>query len=185
MGFFALRGFISRLFRKPSRIRLGLIRSKRHVLRTIRTDNTLGHAHEVYVERIMGILRLGTDRPSKTRSCIVDTGSFLSIFPEEVWRSHESQIEWLGTTRPLPAWLSRITGLGGGEIGCEPGVVDIELVGLDGESLPLTRIVGLFATDGGRLRDVILGLDGYTYRGRALTIRYDQREVWIQVDPGR
>ena len=139
-------------------------------------------SHEAHCERLRAIFRLGTVRPSAIHECLVDTGAYLTILPQEVWAPYRTEIRWLRHVQgqPLPAWLTQVRGMTGGDgIRCAPGMIEMELVGLDGNNLPRRSVLALFAYDNGALKQSVLGLGGYVYAGRRLEIEYDDRRAWI------
>jgi|ERR1051326_855294 hypothetical protein len=133
----------------------------------------------IYLERIRALLRIG--KLGVTQDCIVDTGAPITIFPEKEWRRFASEIVWLTTPQgvTLPRWLTVVCGMTGGSFMCRPGAIEVQIIDLDGRSLLPSTLVCLFTSDAGRLKNIILGLDGGTLSGRRCEIQYDARLAWL------
>ena len=128
------------------------------------------------------LIRLGVVRPIRPIECVVDTGAPFCVFPQKFWKDYASQIVWLKheDDELLPSWLSVVSGLGGGAIRSAPGLIHLELVGFDGTSLAPQLVLASFASDGGRLKDPILGLGGMTFAGRRLEMINEAGNAWIE-----
>src|SRR5690349_424202 len=98
----------------------------------------LGTPVNVFVERIRAWVRVGPNRePPLVRPCWVDTGAYLTIIPELIWRLVEPEIIWLHASPGdnLPIWLTRVS-LATGSFQCRPGLIRLQFVDGDGRSLP-------------------------------------------------
>jgi hypothetical protein len=165
------------------------------------------------LERLQVILRidLGSGKQPYSQNCLVDTGAFLSLFPEYEWRQFAAQILWLTLPNlphapPLPAdgvpptgspllphgwspgfwnseaqldrppeglrWLFSARGLTPTGIPAWPGLVRITLWDVAGRSLPSSDVIALFAFDGGRLSNTLVGLAGGAFANRRLRLTY-------------
>jgi hypothetical protein len=136
----------------------------------------------IRVDRLMPLLWISPNATPLLRRCILDTGAFLSVFPQEVWINFAAQITWLvaadGGT--LPTWLTSVGGIGGGGFPCDLGIIEIQVIDTDDRSLPPMKIVAKFAHDGSgpnRLRDILLGLNFFT--GHRMELLYDDRGAWL------
>jgi hypothetical protein len=137
--------------------------------------------NEVGPERLRAIVRFGNRLGNPLVDCIVDTGAYLTAIPEDVWSPIAQQIVWLNPepAKELPRWLSRISGIGGGGYPCKPGLIDIEIVGLNLHSLSARPVIALFVQDAGLMKDVLLGLGGFAFSGRHLAVDYDGDGAWM------
>jgi hypothetical protein len=118
------------------------------------------------------------------QDAVVDTGSYLSVFPERQWAQRfPAHIRWLaGPGDPaLPGWCREVRGLGGGVFPARLGVVRIEFVDpVTGATGRPSDLVAKFASDNGRMREIVLGLDGGTLAGRRLILELDADQAWLE-----
>lgn len=101
--------------------------------------------------------------------CVVDTGSFLTIIPEMIWRHFRpGVITWLPFAPGTPPGLRRVT-IAGGTFLYDLGEITLSLQDPDGGALDAT-VVAKFTRDGGALNiPFTLGLRGGVLDGRHLT----------------
>src|SRR5688572_15780069 len=88
----------------------------------------------VYYERIKAFLAIGNAGQIRW-DAIVDTGSFLSVFPEKRWRIFEPDITWIcppGSSVLLPDWLGKVTGIGAPAVDCGIGKMKIQIMEIPG-----------------------------------------------------
>jgi hypothetical protein len=147
-----------------------------HGTGTLEGDRT----QSVYIERLMGLLRISDSMPPITQDCVIDTGAYLSLFPEKTWKRFSSHVEWLDKDgAQLPEWLCRVKGTTGGSVPCRPGLIRIQILDLESHALMPTTIVALFAADNGLLKHVVLGIGGGVFDHRRFVLVYDARSAWL------
>lgn len=163
-----------------------------HVYRFLRPDGTVGTIRGLrliaYV-RLVGLVRTGPDgERAAFPDCVVDTGAYLSIVPQDVWQ------EFLpGVVTPLPfhpsmpAHLRSLT-IAGGTFPYDLGELTIPLRDPSGSHLDV-RVVAKFTRDGGRLNiPLTLGLSGGVLDGRVLRAYPDPAtafgQAWVLEDAG-
>jgi hypothetical protein len=132
--------------------------------------------HILYLEQVVALLRIvRRGGPAVLRESVVDTGSPLTIFPQKVWRQFEKEIRWLTKWNDpsVPKWCRQFSGVAGGTTGCRLGLVQVEIFDLMGGRIGPTEIVAMFASDRGRMRDIVLGLGGGIFAKRRLEMIYD------------
>jgi hypothetical protein len=115
------------------------------------------------------------------KDAIVDSGSYLTIFPEAYWQKVVERITELKSSNggPLPPWLTTVKGIGGARIPCRPGLLLVRLLDRNGRVLPPTNIVALFASDAGTLKHIVVGLDGGLLREHGMELVFDGQKVWL------
>jgi len=155
-------------------VRLRLKRYQTHRLGTF-------HLH---LERIVALIRINN---RIFREAVVDTGAPLSAFPEEEWRSFEQAIEWLTEADDvtIPQWCREFAGVGGGVIRCRIGVVSMEVLSIKKdrigpERVGPSRLAAMFAFDGGRMKEILLGLGGGMFARRRFEFVYDRESVVLR-----
>ncbi len=119
----------------------------------------------IRVERLYVVLQIAPH--VRWLEATVDTGAYLSIFPQRDWRKFAKQIQWPTPAEEaaLPTWCRRFGGVGGGRIPCRFGKVSVQIVGL---SRPLLHsasfsLTALFALDSGELDMPLFGLGGGSF----------------------
>jgi hypothetical protein len=135
----------------------------------------------VFVERLRALLQLNPDRePPIVRECWIDTGAYLTIMPEHIWQLVAADIVWLQAPSggTLPPWLTTAK-VAGGPYSCRPGLLRLQVLDADGRCLPAEYVAALFTQDQGRMKTILLGLDGRVFTGRRLELVYDREEGWL------
>jgi hypothetical protein len=179
----AVRRPLSRLYpwtKKPS-IELALIRHQSLVLVAAPPGVSVGRV-SAHLMRLMVLLDGVPAHPKVgPKDTIVDTGSYLTIFPEAYWQKVVERITELKSYHggPLPAWLTTVKGKGGARIPCKPGLLLVRLMDGNGRVLPPINIVALFASDAGTLKHIVLGLDGGLLREHGMELVFDGHKVWL------
>jgi hypothetical protein len=145
-------------------------------------SHTLGLG-TVHLERLLVGMQIGALPPIFAEEGFVDTGAFLSIFPEQCWRQFLHEIHWPTTQdeAALPKWCTTVRGLGGGKCPCRLGRVAVELYS---SKRPKKRIgpgdlFALFAFDKGTMRYPLLGLNGGSFDGRRLIIAKNRGRAYL------
>ena len=154
-------------------------------LKRYRTHRLAGY--QIHSERILAVIRIGG---RLLREAVVDTGAPVSMFPEVIWRQFENDIRWLSVRNDpaLPEWCRRFGGVAGGEIQCRIGLVSIEILSIKRnrigpEQLGPSDLVAMFGFDGGRAREILLGLAGGFFADRRLEFVYDAASVVLREPP--
>ncbi len=108
----------------------------------------------------------------------VDTGAFLSIFPQRKWKDFQDLIQWPSAAEEaaLLDWCRRFGGIAGGQVSCRLGLVTGQVIGLsrpiiESEPFPL---IALFALDGGRIEKPLFGLGGGAFVPHQFRLDYAQ-----------
>jgi hypothetical protein len=123
--------------------------------------------------RLTAILFLGS-HPQPTDG-LIDTGSPVSVWPEKTWKPHARNIEWV-TFPPgqqTPVWWTSVSGVTGGAYPCRLGRMVVTAADLTGQRLAPVPVLGKFASDGGKLPRIILGLHGGILESRRLILEAD------------
>jgi hypothetical protein len=133
------------------------------------------------MERLKALLRIDSRGQSVVQDCIVDTGATITIFPEKEWKRFASRIVWLraANNAPLAPWLTSVSGMTGGSVPCNPGLVSVQIMDVSGNSLSPKTIIALFARDGGQLKNILLGLDGNFLAACRFKVHYDRQGAWL------
>ncbi len=144
--------------------------------------------------RLFALLDIGRLIPDPThrrrhglQKVVIDTGSHLSIFREDLWRKFDHRlVAWLPFDPATPPGVRLLT-IAGGTFPYELGEVTAVLRDKDGSALPLT-FVAKFVRDGGRLAiPTTLGLRGGVLDGRAVRGEPDPADRfgqgWWLADP--
>jgi hypothetical protein len=141
----------------------------------------IGFRHDVHVERLKALLRIGNGTLPVLQDCIIDTGAPFSVFPEKEWKRFATDITWLTAddNSPLPPWLTSVRGMTGGSVRCRPGVIDVQIIDLSCNAVQPLSIVALFAFDGGQLKNILLGLDGGALARHRFELIYKTRRAWL------
>jgi hypothetical protein len=154
-------------------------------LKRYRTHRLDGH--QIHSERILALIRIGG---RLLREAVVDTGAPVTMFPEVIWRHFENDIRWLTTRNDptVPDWCRRFGGVAGGAIPCRIGLVSIEILSIKKnrigpEQLGPSDLLAMFAFDGGRAREILLGLAGGFLDNRRLEFIYDTASVILRALP--
>lgn len=113
---------------------------------------------------------------------IVDTGSLITVFPEQVWKTHEREIRWFTSEQDsmLPEWLSRVNGLGGGGFPCRIGQVFLLFRDVDRRTLRPRLVTAKCCEDGGDLKRTLIGLGGGSLSSRRLEVIYSTKYAWLR-----
>jgi hypothetical protein len=175
---------------KPLRLYLDY-GSPPHVLRFIRPGGAAGAIPGLRLITYANFLR--SLIPSREAAdyaiceCVIDTGSFLSVVPQRIWRHFLP-----GLVTPLPFDPSTPHGLrfltiAGGTHPFDLGEITLRLEDRSGEALNVT-LVAKFTRDGGALRiPLTLGLRGGVLDGRVLRAEPDPTaphgQAWSLADP--
>jgi hypothetical protein len=144
--------------------------------------HTIG-SEAVHLERLVVLLRI-RQTPNLILECFVDTGAYLTVFPQNIWKEFEASIHWLTAQEEseLPQWCKQFRGAVGGSNSCRLGRIAVEFC--DCEHPP--HIIGpvdifaLFASDGGKMKRTLVGLGGGVYHKRRLLLAYDLGRTWIK-----
>jgi hypothetical protein len=143
-------------------------------------------AETIYYERIKALLEIGKSGTVR-HDCLVDIGAVLPMFPERIWRSFESEVDWLyipGSGAVLPDWVCKVTGLGAQPIECRVGKITIQVIELP-LTLPTPRrspavdVVAKFPYDNGAYSQILLGLGGQALLGCRLVIDSTNFRAWL------
>ena len=142
----------------------------------------------VHVERLEIGFRIGPMPPFFLQEGYVDTGSYLSIFPERSWRRFAHEIHWPTTQEEaaLPKWCTSLRGIVGGKSACRLGRVAVELYSPQNlnKRIGPANLLALFAFDNGAMRRPLLGLNGGSFDGRRLIIAKDRDRAFLcEVQP--
>lgn len=160
-----------------ARVRLLL---RRFLSTEIVVDEGASLRRRLHIERLMGLVRISDASPPIVQDCIVDTGAFLTIFPQSKWTRFSKHVQWLEYPGiSLPDWLCRMRGTTGGSVPCRPGLIRLQLIDLENHAIPPSHVVSLFALDDGLLKQVVLGLGGGEFAGRSLEFDYDSQTAWF------
>src|SRR5205823_6340577 len=116
--------------------------------------------------------------------CIIDSGSFLSVFPQRQWERFQDDIRWLyrlGDPVELPDWLTKVAGLGATPVDCQIGKVRIQFMEWPSFSLsPPVEIIAKFPFDNGAYQQILLGLGGGAFSQWQLVLRYAEKAAWLE-----
>jgi hypothetical protein len=118
---------------------------------------------------ISHLIRDPQDRVAKgIQKGVIDTGSHLTIFPEQIWQFfNRRRVTWLPFDPATPPGMRLLT-IAGGTFPFELGEVNAVLRDMDRNALPLT-FVAKFVHDGGRLPiPTTVGLRGGVLDGRVI-----------------
>ena len=121
------------------------------------------------------------------QKAVIDTGSHLSIFREDIWRCLDRRlVTWLPFDPATPPGMRLLT-IAGGTFPYDLGEISAVLRDKDGNALPLT-FVAKFTRDGGRLSiPTTVGLRGGVLDGRAIRGEPDPADRfgqgWWLADP--
>lgn len=121
------------------------------------------------------------------QKAVIDTGSHLSIFREDLWRKFgPGQVTWLPFDPVTPPGMRLLT-IAGGTFPYDLGELSAVLRDKDGNALPLT-FVAKFVRDGGRLAiPATVGLRGGVLDGRRVNGEPDPADpfgqAWRLEDP--
>ena len=140
--------------------------------------------HHIHSERILALIRIAG---RLLREAVVDTGAPLTVFPEATWRQFQNDVRWLTRRNDpaVPEWCRSFGGVAGGVIHCRIGVVSIEVLSIKKhrigpEQLGPSDLLAMFAFDGGRAREILLGLGGGFFANRRLEFIYDSASVVLR-----
>jgi hypothetical protein len=111
---------------------------------------------------------------------LVDTGAYLTVFPQHIWTRYANDIEWI-SARPgeeMPLWASKISGLTGGEADCRIGLINIHFLDFN---LNLLRPITIFAkcANWSDIKTSLIGLGGCVFEGRRLEFEYLSTSAWL------
>ncbi len=156
------------------RVRLKLVTEKQTVV--------IDHAglRVLRAERLLTLFKFPT--PTAWHHGIIDTGAPFTVFPEDVWRPVESEIEWVKAPegRELPEWLRSVSGLSGGRFSCRIGIIDVAFFDSAMRILRPRKIVVKCVQDASTVRTPLIGLGGSVLEGTRLTVEYSTAESWLQ-----
>ncbi|SRR6266478_1669051 len=140
-------------------------------------------SEEIYQVRIKALLAIG-DAGQVRQECLIDTGCLLSVFPQRHWERFQNDISWLYTREDqieLPAWLTKVIGLGATPVDCQIGKVRIQVIEVSSGSLsPPVEIVATFPFDNGAYPQILLGLGGGAFSHWHLVLRYSEKAAWLE-----
>src|SRR5688572_27266447 len=109
----------------------------------------VGDIGAVHYERLSVLIRVGRVRYLE---CIVDTGAYLTVFPQDEWNRFREQIHWCSVADEsrLPPWCKQfISAATRGPCPCRLGRVAIEVVDFRRPQRVIgpTDVFALFAAD--------------------------------------
>lgn len=150
-----------------------------------RAPQTLG-SEVVCCERIRALLDIGDSQEHSKRvrqDCIVDTGAFLSIFPQKQWERFEGDVTWLytpGDEGEYPDWLIKVTGLGAESVDCRIGKIKLRIFDRSfAIRTPPVEVLAKFPEDGGRYKQILLGLGGGALSEWQLVVDEGNADAWL------
>src|SRR5258708_6214646 len=77
-------------------VRLYVTRYRQQIVESAAPVPGLEEPLRMYVERLRGLLRLNPRLdPPRVRECWIDSGAYLTIIPERIWRLVAADITWL------------------------------------------------------------------------------------------
>ncbi len=175
-----------------ARIRLYLLHTKsRQIYQFIRTGGVRDSLPAlwlwVYVD-MLDLVRPGKDAAEAAfPGCIIDTGSHLSVIPEQIWSHFKS-----GAVTPLPfdptmPQSLRNIAFGGGIYPYELGELRFRLRDRVGGGMDVSVVAQLIHDKGKLTTPMVLGLRGGVLDGRILRSHPDPAapfgEAWLLEDP--
>ena len=112
---------------------------------------------------------------------LFDTGAMISILPHRIWS--RSPIEWVS---PLPGevfpdWISKVTGITGGDVACRLGIVSLQFCDVERRHLRPARIYAKCLPEGFSIPRSLIGLGGSTLDSRQVRIEYTAagKAAWL------
>ena len=149
-------------------------------LKLQRYKSWLVGSHLLHLEQILAWVRIRRRRPPHVlREAVVDTGAPMTVFPQKEWHLFEREINWLTELDDanVPTWCKQFSGVAGGIIPCRLGALSIEFFDHIGGRIGPAEVVAMFAHDGGKMRDILIGLGGGPFKKRRFEMIHDQSAI--------
>lgn len=137
-----------------------------------------GRPLNLALTRVTTFTRVGSGS-RRVLDAIVNMGAPLTVFPENVWRDFQDEIEWF-TVPDATAWVNQI-GWGGVSAACRVRRIDVELIdiGPPMRSLDPVPTIALFSSAGPDNR-ILIGIQEGPLIGRRLVIDMDAADGYIE-----
>lgn len=137
------------------------------VRQSVVVRDAAGRPARLVLPRLACALRVGPERVKV--DAWLDTGSPLTLVPQDSWGCFEPHIRW---TDPAGGGLA--TRVAGGSFLGRRGWIEMAVSSADLRAeLPPLPVAALFVQDGGALKQALVGLSGGVLAGRRLVVEPD------------